>query len=111
MDGEKGLELAKGSNPDIIILDVMLPKLDGLEVCRILRQEVNTAILMLTAKGEGVDRVVGLELGADDYVTKPFSMRELLARVRAMLRRSPMASESSSSPLGCRSRTARQHPK
>lgn len=97
MDGETGLELAKGSNPDLIILDIMLPRLDGLEVCRILRRDVNTPILMLTAKGEEVDRIVGLELGADDYVTKPFSMRELLARVRAMLRRSRMASESSSS--------------
>ena len=93
MDGEKGLELARGSNPDLIILDVMLPKLDGFEVCRILRRDVNTPILMLTAKGEEVDRIVGLELGADDYVTKPFSMRELLARVRAMLRRSRMTSE------------------
>ena len=79
MDGEKGLELARGSNPDLIILDVMLPRLDGFEVCRILRRDVNTPILMLTAKGEEVDRIVGLELGADDYVTKPFSMRELLA--------------------------------
>ena len=93
MDGEKGLELARGSNPDLIILDVMLPRLDGFEVCRILRRDVNTPILMLTAKGEEVDRIVGLELGVDDYVTKPFSMRELLARVRAMLRRSRMTSE------------------
>ena len=93
MDGEKGLELARGSNPDLIILDVMLPRLDGFEVCRILRRDVNTPILMLTAKGEEVDRIVRLELGADDYVTKPFSMRELLARVRAMLRRSRMTSE------------------
>ena len=93
MDGEKGLELARGSNPDLIILDVMLPRLDGFEVCRILHRDVNTPILMLTAKGEEVDRIVGLELGADDYVTKPFSMRELLAWVRAMLRRSRMTSE------------------
>ena len=92
-DGEEGLECARDASPDLIILDVMLPKLDGLEVCRILRRETNVPILMLTAKGEEVDRVVGLELGADDYVTKPFSMRELLARVRAMLRRSGMASE------------------
>ena len=97
MDGEKGLELARGSNPDLIILDVMLPRLDGFEVCRILRWDVNTPILMLTAKGEEVDRIVRLELGADDYVTKPFSMRELLARVRAMLRRSRMTSETLSS--------------
>ena len=92
-DGEEGLECARDASPDLIILDVMLPKLDGLEVCRILRRETNVPILMLTAKGEEVDRVVGLELGADDYVTKPFSMRELLARVRAMLRRSGMTSE------------------
>ena len=107
MDGEKGLELARGGNPDLIILDIMLPRLDGLEVCRILRRDVNTPILMLTAKGEEVDRIVGLELGADDYVTKPFSMRELLARVRAMLRRSRMASESlSASAAASRTRRA-----
>ena len=100
MDGEKGLELAKASNPALIILDIMLPRLDGFEVCRILRRDVNTPILMLTAKGEEVDRIVGLELGADDYVTKPFSMRELLARVRAMLRRSRMTSEALSSTGG-----------
>ncbi len=92
-DGERGLELARQSRPDLVILDVMLPRLDGFEVCRILRRESTIPILMLTARGEEVDRVVGLELGADDYVTKPFSMRELLARVRAMLRRSRMASE------------------
>ena len=92
-DGESGLELAREGNPDLILLDIMLPRLDGLEVCRILRREVNTPILMLTAKGEEIDRVVGLELGADDYVTKPFSMRELLARIRAMLRRSGMGSD------------------
>ena len=96
IDGEIGLEIAREATPDLIILDVMLPKLDGFEVCRILRQETNIPILMLTAKGEEVDRVVGLELGADDYVIKPFSMRELLARVRAMLRRSRMALETSS---------------
>ena len=95
-DGESGLELAREGNPDLILLDIMLPRLDGLEVCRILRREVNTPILMLTAKGEEIDRVVGLELGADDYVTKPFSMRELLARIRAMLRRSGMGSDAGS---------------
>ena len=94
-DGEGGLRLAREDSPDVIVLDVMLPGLDGLEVCRILRRETNTPILMLTAKGEEIDRVVGLELGADDYVTKPFSMRELLARVRAMLRRSGMGAEAS----------------
>ncbi len=86
-DGEAALALARGERPHLIMLDVMLPKMDGLEVCRILRRETAVPILMLTAKTEEVDKVVGLELGADDYVTKPFSMRELLARVRALLRR------------------------
>ena len=86
-DGETGLRMAAGMAPDLVILDVMLPTLDGFEVCRILRRESAVPILMLTARGEEVDRVVGLELGADDYVTKPFSMRELLARVRNLLRR------------------------
>lgn len=86
-DGGSGLETARAALPDLIILDVMLPNLDGIEVCRILRRETDVPILMLTAKGEEIDRVVGLEIGADDYVTKPFSMRELMARVRAMLRR------------------------
>ena len=86
-DGGSGLETARAALPDLVILDVMLPNLDGLEVCRILRRETDVPILMLTAKGEEIDRVVGLEIGADDYVTKPFSMRELMARVRAMLRR------------------------
>ena len=95
-DGERGLELAREASPDLVILDVMLPRLDGFEVCRILRRETNIPILMLTAKGEEMDRVVGLEIGADDYVTKPFSMRELMARVRAMLRRSLMDSEAAS---------------
>ena len=72
----------------MIVLDLMLPKMDGLEVCRRLRAESDVPILMLTAKGEELDRVVGLEMGADDYLTKPFSMRELMARVRALLRRS-----------------------
>ena len=87
-DGAVGLETARSQKPDLIILDVMLPSLDGLEVCRILRRESDVPILILTAKGEEIDRVVGLELGADDYVTKPFSMREVIARVRGMLRRS-----------------------
>ena len=87
IDGESGLQLARARKPDILILDVMLPSLDGFEICRIIRRESNIPILMLTARGEEVDRVVGLELGADDYVTKPFSMRELLARVRSLLRR------------------------
>ncbi|MCY4624883.1 MAG: response regulator transcription factor [Chloroflexi bacterium] len=86
-DGERGLGMAREKRPDLVILDIMLPHLDGLEVCRILRREHDTPIIMLTAKGEEVDRVVGLELGADDYITKPFSMRELLARLRSVLRR------------------------
>jgi len=87
-DGVEGLQAARRENPDLIVLDLMLPKMDGLEVCRRLRASSDVPILMLTAKGEEMDRVVGLEMGADDYLTKPFSMRELLARVRALLRRS-----------------------
>ena len=87
-DGVSGLEKARSLQPDLLILDVMLPSLDGFEVCRMIRRESNIPILFLTAKGEEIDRVVGLELGADDYVTKPFSMRELVARVRGILRRS-----------------------
>jgi len=86
-DGESALSAARAGRPDLIVLDLMLPGLDGLEVCRILRREMAAPILMLTARAEEVDKIVGLELGADDYVTKPFSMRELLARVRALLRR------------------------
>lgn len=86
-DGETAVELAKQIQPDLIILDIMLPKLDGFEVCRILRQEMNVPIIMLTARDDVIDRVIGLEIGADDYVTKPFSIRELQARVKAHLRR------------------------
>jgi DNA-binding response OmpR family regulator len=86
-DGQKAVELARQIQPDLIVLDLMLPKLDGFEVCRILRQEMNTPILILTARDDEIDRVIGLELGADDYMTKPFSMREFLARVKALLRR------------------------
>jgi len=87
-DGQAGLERARALKPDLIVLDVMLPKLSGLEVCKTLRGEgYEGPILMLTARGQEIDKVVGLELGADDYVTKPFSIRELLARVRAVLRR------------------------
>lgn len=89
-DGVQALETARSGSPELVILDIMLPKLDGYEVCRILRQEMTVPILMLTAKTEEIDKVVGLELGADDYMTKPFSIRELLARVRAMLRRAEM---------------------
>jgi two-component system OmpR family response regulator len=90
-DGAQALEAARREKPDLLVLDIMLPKLSGLEVCRILRKETNVPILMLTAKAEEVDKIVGLEIGADDYMTKPFSMRELLARIGAMLRRVGMA--------------------
>ena len=93
-DGASALEVARREGPDLVILDIMLPDVDGFEVCRRLRQESAVPILMLTAKVEEVDKVVGLELGADDYVTKPFSMRELLARVRALLRRARPPEES-----------------
>ncbi len=86
-DGREAVTIARSLKPDLIILDVMLPGMDGFEVCRTLRQEMNVPILMLTARAEEIDRVVGLEVGADDYLTKPFSMRELMARVRAQLRR------------------------
>ncbi|MDY7018954.1 MAG: response regulator transcription factor [Chloroflexota bacterium] len=87
VDGVQALEIARSEKPNLITLDIMLPKLDGFEVCRILRKEMTVPILMLTAKVEEIDKVVGLEIGADDYMTKPFSLREFLARVRAMLRR------------------------
>jgi len=90
IDGAQALDIARSEKPELIILDVMLPKLSGFEVCRILRKEMTAPILMLTAKIEEVDKIVGLEIGADDYMTKPFSMRELIARVRAMLRRADM---------------------
>ena len=93
-DGESALNLARSHRPDLVLLDLMLPGLDGFEVCRILRRETQAPILMLTAKGDEIDKVVGLELGADDYVTKPFSMRELIARVRALLRRADIRPES-----------------
>lgn len=85
--GLKALDLIREQQPDLIVLDVMLPGLDGLEICRVVRRDMNVPILMLTAKSEELDKVVGLEVGADDYLTKPFSMRELLARVKAQLRR------------------------
>jgi two-component system OmpR family response regulator len=97
VDGIQALEVARSEKPELIVLDIMLPKLDGLEVCRILRKEMTVPILMLTAKTEEIDKVVGLEIGADDYVIKPFSMRELLARIRAMLRRAGMMKHEASS--------------
>ena len=90
-DGGEGLELAREESPSLVILDIMLPTMDGIQVCRILRSESGVPILMLTAKGEELDKVLGLEMGADDYMTKPFSMRELIARVKAMLRRAELS--------------------
>ena len=89
-DGRSAIEAARRSKPDLIVLDIMLPELDGFEVTKILRREMIVPILMLTARDDVIDRVVGLEVGADDYLTKPFSMRELLARVKAQLRRAEL---------------------
>ena len=91
VDGAQAVKTSRREKPDLIILDVMLPKMNGFEVCRILRKETTVPILILTAKVEETDKIVGLEIGADDYMSKPFSMRELLARVRAVLRRAKMA--------------------
>jgi DNA-binding response OmpR family regulator len=90
-DGVEALALAREHTPDLIVLDVMLPSLDGLSVCRIIRNESDVPIMILTARGSEVDRIVGLEIGADDYIVKPFSLGEFLARVRAILRRAPSA--------------------
>lgn len=87
-DGLHGLELALTQHPDLVLLDLMLPGLDGFEVCRRLQQATNIPIIMLTARQDEIDKVLGLEIGADDYITKPFSYRELLARIKAVLRRS-----------------------
>src|SRR5687768_2526226 len=92
-DGRAALEAARRLKPDVIVLDIMLPEMDGFEVARILRKEMTTSILMLTARDDEIDRVVGLEVGADDYLTKPFSMRELLARVKAQIRRTRLLRE------------------
>ena len=86
-DGRSALQLVRQQPPDVVVLDIMLPGLDGFDVCRIIRKEMNVPILMLTARTEEIDKIVGLEMGADDYLTKPFSMRELVARVKALLRR------------------------
>ena len=92
-DGPAALTAARRLHPDLILLDLMLPGIDGFEVCRILRQEMNIPILILTARDDEIDRVIGLEIGADDYITKPFSMRELMARVKAHLRRERLIRE------------------
>lgn len=93
-DGEEGLNLALTENPDLILLDIMMPKLDGYEVCRKVREKSNVPIIMLTARADEVDKVIGLEMGADDYVTKPFGNRELIARVKAHIRRNVIVKES-----------------
>ena len=90
VEGEDGLEKAQEIKPDLVLLDVMLPKMDGFEVCRILRKDLEMAVFMISAKVEEIDRVVGLEVGADDYITKPFCMRELVVRVRNSLRRAAL---------------------
>ncbi|MDR0887046.1 MAG: response regulator transcription factor [Clostridiales Family XIII bacterium] len=86
-DGQEGLNMALNNEPDLVLLDVMLPSMDGFDVCRKIREKSSVPIIMLTAKEEEVDKVLGLELGADDYITKPFGMRELIARIKANLRR------------------------
>lgn len=97
-DGEEGVSLALSQNPDLILLDVMLPKADGLTVCKRIRQTLSkTPIIMLSAKGEEIDKILGLEIGADDYMTKPFSVRELIARVKANLRKVEQNDELSAS--------------
>jgi len=93
LDGEKGYKLALEEKPDLILLDIMMPKMDGYEVCKKVREKSNVPIIMITARAEEVDKVVGLELGADDYVTKPFGNRELMARVKAHLRRNDAVKE------------------
>ena len=97
-DGELGLRMAQESGPDLILLDVILPKMNGIEVCRQLRRETQVPILMLTARGEEIDKVVGLEVGADDYLTKPFGMRELIARIHSLLRRARVPAPESPAP-------------
>ncbi len=92
-DGVQALEIARREKPGLIVLDLMLPQLSGFDVCRILRKEMTVPILMLTAKTDEIDKIVGLEIGADDYMTKPFSMRELLARIHAMLRRADISQQ------------------
>ncbi len=99
-DGRAAVQSMRRSTPDLIVLDVMLPGIDGFEVARLVRRESTAAIIMLTARADEIDRVVGLEVGADDYLTKPFSMRELLARVKAQLRRTEMIREQMKEPKG-----------
>lgn len=91
-DGEEAVQKALNEKPDLVLLDIMLPKMDGLAVCKRIRQSLNIPILMISAKDEEIDKILGLELGADDYITKPFSVRELMARVKANLRKAEAAS-------------------
>ena len=93
-NGREALRLAREYKPDLILLDLMIPEVDGLDVCRELRKTSDVPIIMITARGEEIDRVLGLEIGADDYVTKPFSVRELMARIKAVLRRPQKDSQS-----------------
>ncbi len=99
-DGLGAVDTARAYQPDLIVLDIMMPGMDGFDVCRTIRQESTVPILLLSARGEEIDRIVGLELGADDFLVKPFAMRELVAHVRAMLRRSRMSPGSTEAPAG-----------
>ena len=105
-NGALALDEVRTFKPDLVLLDVMLPGMDGFEICRTLRKENNTPVLMLTARDDEIDRVVGLEVGADDYMTKPFSMRELMARVKAMLRRVRLIREEIQSEAGLTAATS-----
>ncbi len=107
-DGHTALALVREEQPDLILLDIMLPGMDGIEVCRVVRQEHNLPILMLTARDDEIDKIVGLEVGADDYITKPFSMRELLARIKAHLRRVRLLREESAPPPAAHSEEQRR---
>ncbi len=99
-DGVKGLSMALGNDYDLILLDLTLPLMDGVEVCKQLRLKKSTPLIMLTAKSEEIDRVLGLEIGADDYITKPFSIRELMARIKAVLRRTQHKSDANDGKSG-----------
>ncbi|MDR3305583.1 MAG: response regulator transcription factor [Clostridiales Family XIII bacterium] len=101
-DGGEGLEMALKSDPDLVLLDVMLPTIDGFEICKKIREKSNVPIIILTAKEEEVDKVLGLELGADDYITKPFGLRELIARVKANIRRTGMTDVVGADPANVR---------
>ena len=98
-DGEQALKMQESETPDLIILDLMMPKMSGIDVCREIRKNSSVPIMMLTAKGEEIDRILGLELGADDYIVKPFSPREVVARIKAVLRRMTEVKEQGTSPV------------